>query len=297
MTIQEINKKNIWEIIRPITELQKNTQELYSQCKEDLDTLRKTILNTSSQIKFNEEEHRYFYKGEECMPVSNVVDLFVPETDFDLVAQNYVKKNNILEPWQRVRQKWLLKGTCSTTNGTFVHQYGEDLNWICNQTDRTIWTKEIGPKLAEWCYIDGYYIPVHPKSIAIYKYFEYCLANKEIPFLAEIKLVLDEHKISGTFDQLVYSLKDKGLVMRDYKTNSELQKAFKKPMKVPFIMYSDEPLTHYIIQQNLYSLMLRELGIRIKKKELVWLKENEQFELIQLPDIEDQVLKAVEGLY
>ena len=85
--------------------------------------------------------------------------------------------------------------------------------------------------------------------------------------------------------------------MRDYKTNSELQKAFKKPMKVPFIMYNDEPLTHYIIQQNLYSLMLRELGIKVKKKELVWLKENEQFELIQLPDIEDQVLKAVEGLY
>ena len=111
MTIQEINKKNIWEIIRPITELQKNTQELYSQCKEDLDALRKTILNASSQIKFNEEEHRYFYKGKECLPVSKVIEFWVEETNFDLVAQNYVKKNNILEPWQRVRQKWLLKGT------------------------------------------------------------------------------------------------------------------------------------------------------------------------------------------
>ena len=34
--------------------------------------------------------------------------------------------------------------------------------------------------------------------------------------------------------------------------------------------------------------MLRELGIIIKVKELVWVKDNEQFELIQLPDIEDQ---------
>ena len=287
--IQTINKKNIWEIIRPIKELQEDTKSLYDSCKEDLNSIKETILNASSKIKFNEEEHRYFYNGEECMPVSNVVDLFVPETDFDLVAQNYVKKNNIKEPWQRVRQKWLLKGTYSTTNGTFVHQYGEDLLNICNG--------EENPVLKQHCLVNGYYIPIHPKQVAIYKYFEYCLANKEIPFLAEIKLILSEHKISGTFDKLVYSLKDKGLKIRDYKTNSELTKAFKKPMKSPFVMYNDEALSHYIIQQNLYSLMLRELGIYTKGKELVWVKDNEQFELIKLPDIEDQVLKAIEGLY
>lgn len=287
--IQTINKKNIWEIIRPIKELQEDTKNLYDSCKEDLNSIKEKILNASSEIKFNEEEHRYFYNGEECMPVSHVVDLFVPETDFDLVAQNYVKKNNIKEPWQRVRQKWFLKGTYSTTNGTFVHQYGEDLLNICNG--------EENPVLKQHCLVNGYYIPIHPKQVAIYKYFEYCLANKEIPFLAEIKLILSEHKISGTFDKLVYSLKDKGLKIRDYKTNSELTKAFKKPMKSPFVMYNDEALSHYIIQQNLYSLMLRELGIYTKGKELVWVKDNEQFELIKLPDIEDQVLKAIEGLY
>ena len=80
--------------------------------------------------------------------------------------------------------KWLLKGTYSTTNGTFVHQYGEDLLNICNY--------EIGKvptdlPLKKHCLVDEYYIPVHPKAVAVYKYFEYCLANKEIPFLAEIK--------------------------------------------------------------------------------------------------------------
>lgn len=291
MTIQEINKKNIWEIIRPITELQKNTQELYSQCKEDLDTLRKTILNASSQIKFNEEEHRYFYKGEECMPVSNVVDLFVPETDFDLVAQNYVKKNNILEPWQRVRQKWLLKGIYSTTNGTFVHQYGEDLNTICNYKNSI----PTDLPLKEWCLQNEYYIPVHPKSVAVYKYFEYCLANKEIPFLAEIKLVWDGYFISGTFDQLVYSIKDKGLKIRDYKTNESLTKDFKRPMKAPFQMYNDEPLSHYTLQQNIYSILLSLLGIKTISKELVWLVD-EKFELIKLPNIENEVKRAIEKL-
>ena len=291
MTIQEINKKNIWEIIRPITELQKDTQELYSQCKEDLDTIRKTILNASSQIEFKEEEHRYFYKGEECLPVSNVVDLFVPETDFDLVAQNYVKKNNILEPWQRVRQKWLLKGIYSTTNGTFVHQYGEDLNTICNYKNSI----PTDLPLKEWCLQNEYYIPVHPKSVAVYKYFEYCLANKEIPFLAEIKLVWDGYFISGTFDQLVYSIKDKGLKIRDYKTNESLTKDFKRPMKAPFQMYNDEPLSHYILQQNIYSILLSLLGIKTISKELVWLID-EKFELIKLPNIENEIKRAIEKL-
>ena len=74
-----------------------------------------------------------------------------------------------------VRQKWLLKGTCSTTNGTFVHQYGEDLNTICNYKIGMIPTDL---PLKKWCLQDEYYIPVHPKAIAVYKYFEYCLANK-----------------------------------------------------------------------------------------------------------------------
>lgn len=296
MTIQEINKKNIWEIIRPITELQKDTEILYSQCMEDLENIKNIILEASSKIKFNEKEHRYFYNGKECIPVSNVIDFWIPETDFDLVAQNYVRKNNILEPWQKIRQKWLLKGTYSTTNGTFVHQYGEDLNWICNQRDRTIWTEQQGPKLMNWCYIEGYYIPVHPKAVAIYKYFEYCLSNKEIPFLAEIKLNLKEHQISGTFDQLVYSIPKKGFIIRDYKTNETLVKDFKKPMKNPFQMYNDEALSHYILQQNLYDCMLNELGIEVKEKELVWLKD-EKFDLITLPDIKNQIMKAIEELY
>ena len=40
MTIQEINKKNIWEIIRPIKELQENTNKLYKSCREDLEKVR-----------------------------------------------------------------------------------------------------------------------------------------------------------------------------------------------------------------------------------------------------------------
>ena len=59
--------------------MQEDTNKLYADCREDLFAIKKKILDASSKIKFNEDEHRYFYDGEECMPVSNVVDLFIPE--------------------------------------------------------------------------------------------------------------------------------------------------------------------------------------------------------------------------
>lgn len=293
MTIREINQKNIWEIVRPISELQKNTRELYDSCQENLEDIRNIILEASSQIKFDEKEHRYFYKEEECISASNIVHLFIPETNFDLVAQNYVKKNNLKDSWQRVKQVWNLKALLSTTQGTHNHAFCEDLTNICNGKNNLQLSNFCLQKLNN----QDYYIPLCEKQIAGYKYLEYCLSNQEIPFLVEVKLVLDEHKISGTFDQLIYSIKDKGFKIRDYKTNEVLIKDFKKPMKSPFVMYNEEPLSHYIIQQNLYSLMLNALGIKIIGKDLVWLKENGTFELLSLPNIEDQVLKAVENLY
>ena len=148
----------------------------------------------------------------------------------------------------------------------------------------------------EYCLVDGYYIPIHPKQVAIYKYFEYCLLNKEIPFLSEIKLIWKEFGITGTLDQLVYSIKDKGFILRDYKTNQILKKDFQKPMKSPFQMYNDEALSHYILQQNLYEIMLNLIDIKIIRKELVWLKDNETFELIILPDIKDLVKEAIKSL-
>lgn len=287
--VEEINKRPIWELLRPIEELAKQTKELRKPYEEELNYLEAKIREVSNQIKFVEGEHRYFYNDKECMPVSHLVEKFIPETDFDVVAQNYVAKNHLLIPWQRQKQIWNLKGTVATTTGTFIHQYGEDLTNICNGNFGEV-------QLKKWCYVDGYYFPINPKQIAIYKYFEYCLANKEIPFLAEIQLVLKDYAISGTFDKLVYSTVEKGLIMRDYKSNETLSKDFKKPMKAPFQLYNDEALSHYIIQQNAYSLMLKDRGINVLRKELVWVKENEEFMLIRLPDIEDLVLKAIKGL-
>lgn len=295
MKIEEINKKQIWEIIRPIEELKKDCYNLFSSLKiseqTQLSEWKHNILSLSSKIEFEEKEHRYFYDGEECISVSNICHLFQQESDFDKIAQNYVRKHNLPISWERLRQIWKLKANQSTIVGTFVHQYGEDLTKIITDSVYESPIKKFNTE-------NGYLFPLNNKSIAIYKYFEWLISNKELPFLAEIKLVLKEHKITGTFDQLVYSIPKRGLIIRDYKTNETLVSDFKKPLKFPFQQFNDENLSIYIIQQNLYSLMLKkELGIEIKGKELVWLKENGQFDIVTLPNIEELIEKGIQSLY
>ena len=40
-----------------------------------------------------------------------------------------------------------------------------------------------------------------------------------------------------------------------------------------------------LIQLNLYQIMLENIGIEIKRREIVWLKDDKTYELISLPDI------------
>lgn len=287
MTIEEVNKENLVEIMKPLSKMKDEIKYLKfkNNIENFLSDTREKILKVSDKIKFEEKEHRYFYEGTECISVSNVVDFFCEFQDFDKITQTYAQRRN-LSDWRVVREKWKLKGTIASTQGTWVHQYGEDLNNLLNNYP-------ISDSIKNFALQEDYLIPLHPKASAIYKYFIWLINNKEIPFIAEIKLILPEYGITGTFDQLVYSTKEKGFIIRDYKTNETLTKDFKKPMLPPFEGFNDEALSHYEIQQNLYSLMLRNIGIKVLRKELVWVKDNETFQLIPLHNIEDKLYEAI----
>lgn len=275
---------NIEEILKPISYYKEQSEKYRTPEYEEI---RNKIKELSSQIKFKEAEHRYFYNDVECIPVSYVCEMFQKETDFDLVAQNFARKNNIPN-WEDVRRWWRLKGEQATTSGTFNHQFGEDMFHIVLGEE-----EKISSALKQFALVNGYYYPLCPKQIAICKYFHDSLSMGEIPIEAEIKLVWKEFFISGTFDKLIYSPVKKGLVIRDYKTNSVMTKSFKKPLLSPFENLNDESLSHYIIQQSLYQIMLENLGFEIKDRELIWLKETEKYDLIPLPNVTDKLRKAI----
>lgn len=286
--MRKYTKEPIWNILLSKTEFKENFQKLLSkEEKKKLDTLKENILFSTKDIIFEEKEHRYFYKGVECISTSNVVDMFVPFTDFDKVAVDYAFKNGLTAKiW---KQRWNNKAKLATTQGSFVHLFAEDLTHLVNEEPLI---------LKQFSEVNNYIYPLSPKCVASYKYFIDCLNAKEYPFLAEVKTIWKEYYITGTFDQLIYSTINKYFILRDYKTNAVMTKDFKKPMKVPFNNLNEESLSHYIIQQNIYARNLKKLGIEVKKIELVWLKDNETYELIDIPIYsEDFLERAIKSLF
>lgn len=288
--IWNYTKEPIWNIMQPIEVLKEKFNALMDDdLKKYLQEVRNKIQTVSSEIIFDEKEHRYFYENKECCPCSYICEMFEEHQDFDKVAQRNASKIGV--NWKWLRNTWKVKSEIATTSGTFNHQYAEDfVHFLWGEEDKI-------SSLKDFCYINGYWYPVSPKQVAIYKYFYDMLTEGEIPFAVEIKLIWKEHLITGTFDLLVFSTKYNCIKIRDYKTNAVLTKDYKKPMFSPFEKFNVEPLSHYTIQQNIYSIMLQEIGIENKGKELVWLKDNESYQLISLEDIEELLREAIPNLY
>ncbi len=251
--------------------------------------IRRHILESFQGLEFQEEGHKYFLHGEPMPSVSKVIEGFVPQTDWDTVAENYAIKNG--ETAQYWLDKWKFNNLKATTSGTLAHEFGESLGWVRNGHPELI-TESCRPK-----YIRdrNWLIPTRPKEEAILRFW-----NEMDP---RLHLVLEEAKVfntnvnqpyCGTFDLLMYFKDDinpskDGLVMMDYKTNASLTNSFSvekgKMMLPPFAHMYDQPKEHYVLQQSLYSLSLREIDLDTKGIRLVWLRDDGTYELVPIQDL------------
>ena len=68
-------------------------------------------------------------------------------------------------------------------------------------------------------------------------------------------------------------------------------------MLPPFDNLVDEALSHYIIQQGLYSMMLENLGIDVISRKLVHLKDDGTYEKVKLPYIKEQLIECFKEEY
>lgn len=74
-------------------------------------------------------------------------------------------------------------------------------------------------------------------------------------------------------------------------TNDYARK-FNKVMLPPFDNMIDESTAHYAIQLSAYSLMLMNLGFKVIDRKLIWLKNDGEYEKIQLPDITQKIINV-----
>lgn len=263
--------------------------------------MRKHILDSFKNLEFIEEGHKYYLHNPDgtiidVPSVSSLIKEFEPYVDWDAKAANKALKEGV--PVEVIKRKWKENALRGTNPGNIHHLYGENLMKLIINPDNEI-DATLKPQ-----YEDGYLIPCAPKQEAIMKYWKDIMAIDEIyPLLPEVKMYMPtDNKFGikklycGTAD-LTFAIKYKGewsIILMDYKTNYTLTNSFARDtgqyMLPPFDDLIDESLSHYIFQLSAYSLMLMNLGYKVIDRKLIWLKNDGDYEKIQLPDITQRLI-------
>ena len=111
-----------------------------------------------------------------------------------------------------------------------------------------------------------------------------------------------KEQICGTFDMLYWYDGDgtpskSGFIILDYKTNGKLyndyNRKINKVLLPPFSKIIEESYGEYIIQLNLYALMLEDIGLPVIAKRIVWLKEDGTYEIVDVPNIVEVLRSAL----
>ena len=264
---------------------------------------RELILDTFKDLIFIEEGHKYFLHGQELPSVSGVTHQFKPEFDSETVATNYAKKHGqTKEYWL---DQWLFKNLKATKSGTIFHEFGEGMFWL------SIGCPERMPVSSKQKYYkeNNWMIPTGPKEDAILK-FHREMSQYDFPVLAETKVYNNFNpnvapmrtSYCGTFDILYYRYFPNdpgasGFVIKDYKTNRELTNDYNrshgKNCLAPFADLPDESLSMYILQLSCYQIPLEDLGLKVIDREIIWLKDDGNYELIHLPDFTGRLRSAL----
>ena len=260
---------------------------------------RKLILESFGDLEFYEDGHKYLLHGKQLNSVSGIGHRFIAKPfDEAVQAVEYAKKHGeTADYWIK---KWRCNSFKATTLGTKTHEYGESLGYLLAGHPELI-RESIRVQYNETY---NYLAPIHPKEEAVE------LFMKELP--SSYHLVLNETKvysgknpdssknlkeqICGTFDMLYWfdgngDETKAGFVILDYKTNanlySEYNRKYKKMLLSPFDNIVEEDYGLYVIQLNLYALMLEDIDLPVIARKIVWLKEDGTYEIIDTPNISD----------
>lgn len=240
----------------------------------------RALQDSNSDLVFDSEQHRYHLSnGRELPSVSDIVKYYAP---FDTLAcaQGCAKNpkhplygksvEEILQIWEKNRDE-------SAEAGTAVHEFAE----ACYLAKRGR-VGEIDPKYAGRLSENGLEASC-PKEEAAALWWDSLDLNRYALIAKETRIVNPVLNYAGTFDLLLYDRQRGFYVLRDYKTNKELFKAYGKLLP-PLSVIPSSDHGKYTLQQNMYKIQLENIGIRVGEMKLIWLKEDATFEEVEIPD-------------
>ena len=119
------------------------------------------------------------------------------------------------------------------------------------------------------------------------------------PLIMEQTMYHFEYMFGGTADITLLNEKTGNIILADYKTNKNLFNNFGGQMMLGewgFLL--DESFSHYIIQLNIYKIMLEQIiGIEVESMKLVWLRRSGKYQMYNIPEYKDITIKSLERVF
>lgn len=245
----------------------------------------KELNKAFEDFKFFENGHYYEYKGKRVgISVTRFIEQYCNEFDAQTVAEKVAIKQS--KTVQEVLNEWDYKNKFACAKGSAIHEYTQSL-----------WSKE------------KYKVRYFDNSEKFINTVEY-IARQSIDFYNDYQDRLEhladefvvgspEYDIASAIDHLFINKLTGGLVLVDYKTNSDIHKTEKyaKDMKVPLQHLKDFTLNHYYIQLSIYKYLVEKYtNLKIEEMFIVYFSENiENYEIIEIPYLKDEVEKILEN--
>lgn len=264
-------------------------------------------LKVFQDFVFFEDDHHYEYKGQRIgISVTKLIEQYCNEFNAEDVAEKVAEKNfKIINDLYRISGKvseqeyemyptsvedilaqWKYKADFACAKGTTCHEFAQSL-WSGDEWDILPFdnSEEYNNAVGK----------IGNQAIKFHK--DYC---DRLEHLADEFVVgSEEYNIASAIDHLFINKLTGGLVLVDYKTNSDIHKSEKyaKNMKVPLQHMKDFTLNHYYIQLSIYKYLLEKYtGLEVSEMFIVYFSENiENYEIIEIPYLKEEVIKILEN--
>ena len=253
--------------------------------QEAVHTATVRLEDSTKGLTFNAEEHRYFLYGKEMRSVSSIVEHFAP---FDAMATAIRCSANKRHqyygvPPEQIVAIWKEEGRQAAEAGTQVHAFGEACyHYMLGQED------QIEPEYRDRITTEGF-AAISAKEEACARWWaendwaRYALVAKET------RIVNPELRYAGTFDLMLYDLYNINYLIKDYKTNKDLDRWFGDYQIAPLSVLKTNDIGKYTTQQTLYTIEVMNIGLHVGSNQLIWLRED-RYQTRDLPLCYDRII-------
>lgn len=245
----------------------------------------KELNKAFGDFKFYEENHTYTYKDKPIsIGATGLIGQYTQDFDADTIAERVAIKEG--KSTQEVLDDWKYKNWVACEKGHLGHLYAQN-TWQGINTLEDIKHACMDVKMPLKSILrqaDNFYNDYKDRLEHLYD--EYVIGS-------------DEYNIASAIDHLFINKLTGGLVLVDYKTNSDIHKneRYAKKMKVPLSHLKDDTLTHYAIQLSIYKYIVEKYtNLKSEEMFIVWFSENiDNYQIIEVPYLKKEVEEILEN--